>query len=418
MSGKKPVRFAGSLIPILAVVALLNMSEARGQTTVVVPASPTPEPVKSGWPGVEKSIPIVYPGQGEVTAENVLVRAGSGLNYYVCGRLTQGSKVVVREQQYGFLKIDPLPDCFSLIAADYVKAAEGSDEGVVTGMNVRVRAGAIDSEQNYAIQCKLDTGDEVHILGTVTYEMAGREQRFYKIQPPAGKAFFWVSDEYVRYIKPYEEPTAAVQEQAAPELPPPAPPAAEPLPKSQDRLEMEAIDEALKIEMRKPIAERGLAEYLAQYLALKTKTQSPDIANLVESRIREIHRQMEIQTALQKSQKIRQDYESSQQRMRELNKELSTAGQAAEGKIVEKTGLLKPSHVFSSRDLERWRLVEPSSGRNICYLLPGKVDAEVLKSKEGKIVSLSGPAVFDLRAHLDLVVVNEIHADNGAAEDK
>ena len=79
---------------------------------------------------------------------------------------------------------------------------------------------------------------------------------------------------------------------------------------------------------------------------------------------------------------------------------------------------LKPSHVFSSQDLERWRLVEPSTGRNICYLLPGKVDAEVLKSNQGKIVSLSGPAVFDLRAHLDLVVVNNIQGDGGGAEEK
>ena len=60
--------------------------------------------------------------------------------------------------------------------------------------------------------------------------------------------------------------------------------------------------------------------------------------------------------------------------------------------------------------MERWRLVDPFTGRNICYLVPGVVEAEELKNKEGNIVSVSGPAVFDVRLHMDLVVTNKIRS--------
>ena len=67
---------------------------------------------------------------------------------------------------------------------------------------------------------------------------------------------------------------------------------------------------------------------------------------------------------------------------------------------------------FRSRGMKRWLLVDPFTGRNICYLLPGVVKAEVLKSKEGEIVTISGPAVFEQRRQLDLVVVNEMRGDD------
>ena len=409
MSGKEPIRFAGKLVLILAVVGLPGAGQTYGQGTTrgVVPGRSGTEPVQSSWPGVDKSVDVVYPGEGEVTVENVLVRSGGNMNYYVCGKLTAGATVVVRDLQYGWLKIDPPKGCFSLIAAAYVKKTGEANEGVVTGTSVRVRAGAIDSDKNSAIQCQLNTGDGVHILGEVKSELFGRKQRFYKIVPPEGKAFLWVSGKYIRYLRPYKKPPKGEQTISDLELPG----SPETLPKSEDRAELKNLDKALISEMRRPIAERKLAEYLAKYLALRAKTQSSAIGNLAKARVTEIRRHIEVQMVLEESSKIRKDYESSQKRMQELYKTFGKVSGKTEERMVEKTGLLRRSYVFRSPGMKRWRLVEPLTGQNLCYLLPGAVSAEVLKSKEGKSVKLSGPAVFDLRVRLELVVVNKIQAE-------
>lgn len=407
MSGKKPTRFAGRFVLIPAVVGLLIAAQSYGQgtTTVVVPGRAAA--VQSDWPGVEKSVPIVYPGEGEVTADNVLVRSGGNLNYYVCGRLSAGGKVVVRDVQYGWLKIDPPKECFSLIAADYVKKTGGANEGVVTGTAVRVRAGAIDSDKNSAIQCQLNTGDIVEILDEVKSELFGSKQRFYKIVPPEGKAFLWVSGKYVRYIRPYKKAAEGEQTIVDLELREPA----EALPPSADRRELENLDKALISEMRRPIAERELAEHLAKYLSLRAKTTSSAIGELAKNRVTEIRRHMEVQMVLEESVKIRKDYESSQKRMQELYRTFGKVSGKTEEKLVRRTGLLRRSYVFRSQGVKRWRLVEPATGKNLCYLMPGAVSAEVLKSEEGKTVTVSGTAVFDLRVRLYLVVVNKMQAE-------
>ena len=215
MSTAKPIRFFVGLVSTLTVMTLLTAGQAHGQTTTVVIQKP--KPTASSWPGADKR--MAYPREGEITAENVLLRAGGNLNYYICGRLSKGSTVVVREAQYGWLKIDPPKGSFSLIAADYVQKTAGSDQGTVNATVVRVRAGAIDSEQNYAVQCRLNTGDKVQILGEVTSEVLGRKMCFYKIVPPAGKAFLWVSSQYVRNVGAYDPSKKKVEEEGELEYP-------------------------------------------------------------------------------------------------------------------------------------------------------------------------------------------------------
>lgn len=408
MSTDKLTRFLAGVGAILALVSLLSTGQARGQgTTVVIPDA---KPIPIGWPGTSGR--VVYPSEGEVTAENVLVRAGGNLNYYVCGKLSKGSAVVVREQQYGWLKIDPPEGCFSLIAADYVKKTGGSDEGTVSATVVRVRAGAIDSDKNYAVQCRLNTGDKVQIMGETTSEIAGQKMKFYKIVPPAGKAYLWVSTQYVRYVGAYD-PSRIILEQKpiVPDFPKVPPAQIESLPKSADREELDKLDEALRIEMRRPIAERNLAEHLTKYLSLRTKTEDASISALAKERIVEIRRYMEIQTALAKSDEIRKDYESSQERMAEMYETASKVEIRTEEKISQQAGVLRPSFAFRSRGMKRWRLVDARTRRNICYLLAGDVSEETLRDNEGELVVVSGPTVYDPRVALDLLTVKDMQTE-------
>ena len=373
-----------------------------------------------GWPKGEK---VKYPAEGQVSINKVRVRSGGGMNYYVCGVLTKGTSVVVHESRYGWLRVDAPKGTFSLIAAKYVDKT-GNDKGVVNASVVRVRAWASHSKQNYATQCRLNKGDTVRIVGQETAEINGNKMDSYKIEPPEGKAFLWISDKYVRYVGQYNPKPVAERPDVSEiaEIPDIEKvltiPATSEVPKSTDRTELQNLDDALRIEMRRPIAQRQLAEHLAKYLALEGKTKSKSIAQLSQGRIKEIRRHMEIQTALEKSASIKESYEESQKRMRELLKSSSTTARSQEKKTGEMTGRLKASYVFRRRGMQRWRLVDPFSGRNLCYIMPGKIDVDALTSAEGSIVSVSGSAVFDSKLHLDLVVADKMQSADSGAEDK
>ena len=98
MSRNRIGGIAGSLVVGLGIVGLLCGTVAHGQSTGKTTNR------AGGWPKGEK---ITYPAEGRVTANRVRVRAGSSLNYYVCGVLSRDSKVVVHEEGSGWLKIDP-----------------------------------------------------------------------------------------------------------------------------------------------------------------------------------------------------------------------------------------------------------------------------------------------------------------------
>jgi hypothetical protein len=250
-------------------------------------------------------------------------------------------------------------------------------------------------------------------------KILGKKMRFYKIVPPVGKAFFWVSSRYVRYVGPYDPSKKKVVKEEGeleypivPDFPEvPSEKEVESVPKSTQRQELDKLDEALRIEMRRPVVQRELAEHLAKYLALRAKTEDADISALAKERIVEIRRYIEVQTALQKSKEIHEDYESSQERMVELYKSVSAVEIKPEEGITDQMGLLRRSYAFRSRGAKRWRLVDVSTRRNICYLMAGKVGEEALRNNEGKVVIVSGPTVYDLRVVLELVMVNSIEGE-------
>ena len=71
--------------------------------------------------------------------------------------------------------------------------------GIVTGDNVRVRAGSIGSVKPAnadEVQVKLSRGAEVLIIG--------QRDEYYKIVPPE-QCYFWVSKQFVKKIAPATE---------------------------------------------------------------------------------------------------------------------------------------------------------------------------------------------------------------------
>ena len=392
--------------PLLALglIAVLTAGIAHAQLETT--AQPIVDPLPSSWPTGIDAAGVLYPATGQVTADELRVRAGNNQNFYVCGELPQDAEVVVVDKRLDWLKIEPPKGFFSLIAADFVKSVGETGEGLVIGKNVRVRAGAHGSKDNSAVQCKLNKQDKVKILGTVESSLEGKKTAFYKIVPPKGKAFFWVSAKYVRYLGPVG--AASVPDLNQGDEPPPTD-----LQSKQAR-ELLKLDQALLIEMERPVGQRRLAELQAKYLNMRGETESPELLAHIDKQIVEIDQQIAIQADLEKARLLRGRFHDAYVKLRRL---LESHGQEGK-KVMQFVGLLKPSHVFGAPGLKRWRLVDPESRTNICYAVPGKVAEAEIAAKEGKVVTITGPGVLDLRLYQYLVVVDKIGLGDDRPEPK
>lgn len=156
---------------------------------------------------------------GEVTgtSSQVHVRSGPSTNFYPVLRLSPGDRVNVVGEESGWYAIEPPPGCFSLISKHYVDVG-ANGEGVVNGNAVRVRAGSDLDEHRYAVQCKLDKGATVKILGE-------EDEGFLKIAAPPG-ARLWIHGDYV--VRVPADRLAAGSGAAGSESPPATKPAAAP----------------------------------------------------------------------------------------------------------------------------------------------------------------------------------------------
>lgn len=141
-------------------------------------------------------------GYGEVTANDVYVRSGDSTNHYTVCKLDAGARVAILGQRGAWFEIVPPPGTFSLISGDYVDSAD-NQTGLVSGDNVRVRAGSMLNDNKYTVQTMLKKGAPVTILGR-------NPDGFLRIKPPAG-ASLWIHSDFVARIKaaPGTVPTGA-----------------------------------------------------------------------------------------------------------------------------------------------------------------------------------------------------------------
>lgn len=171
-----------------AVVSLLSTSQLASATTTVIPARPGEEPAQL----VDQVENSRFQFVGQISAENVQVRSGPGENHYATLRVNKGSEVTVVGMKFDWLKILPPEGSYSAISKEYVKRIDGTRTGTVTASNVRVRAAGNASNLKSMVQCQLNQGDEVEILG--------EEDQYYQIKPPAD-AFLFVNQKFVTPVR-------------------------------------------------------------------------------------------------------------------------------------------------------------------------------------------------------------------------
>jgi uncharacterized protein YgiM (DUF1202 family) len=146
-----------------------------------------------------------FPFEGEVSATNVYLRSGPGVNYYPSTKLNAGDRIVVQGEKFGWYQVVPPTKCFSYIDMAKVDKQPGGKTGKVNDDKVYVRAGSDLEKGKTSTQVVLDKGATVNILG----EADG----FYKITPPPG-ASLWVSKQYVEVV-PARLKTGLVERHAA-----------------------------------------------------------------------------------------------------------------------------------------------------------------------------------------------------------
>ena len=78
------------------------------------------------------------PFEGVVVQDDVQVRCGAGMRYYVVGTVAKGARVRVEEVFYGWNKIVPPQDVYSYISKAYVDAKGDGKLGQVTADSQKV----------------------------------------------------------------------------------------------------------------------------------------------------------------------------------------------------------------------------------------------------------------------------------------
>jgi len=298
--------------------------------------------------------------QGEVTANDLYVRSGPSVNHYTIAKLHAGDRVNIVGEAGDWYEILPPPGTFSLLSADYVDSADGK-HGVVSGDNVRVRAGSLLNKNKYTVQVKLSKGAEVDIVGR-------EPDGFLRIKPPKG-ATLWVSRQYVEYV-PGErlreggmlppsavtgvEPAATGAEPSttpgddvkvassspAPggqpttepgEAAKPTEPASRPSPfaayePTTERRGLEELDTEVRSELAKPAAERRLKPFIERYQKIVEGSQDDFARRYAQARVNQL---TDMEELLETVRNVRGLVDSTDQKRREYLEERAKIRTAA-----------------------------------------------------------------------------------------
>jgi len=163
-----------------------------------------------------------FPYKAYINRADVYVRSGPGEEYYPTDKLAIGAEVeIYRHDPGGWYAIRPTDGSYTWVASRYLDPQKNR-LATVNAERVAARVGSRFSDVRDVIQVRLQKGEVVEILDTVTAaDERGGKSAWCKIAPPSGE-FRWV---YGKYVDP-EYPRDGVRRPHSAEAPPPARPAA------------------------------------------------------------------------------------------------------------------------------------------------------------------------------------------------
>lgn len=341
-----------------------------------------------------------YPYEGVVTGTGVYVRSAPGVESVPCAKVSRSDKVTVVAAEDGWLKIEPVQGCFSVIDKDKVSRSVTGAFGTVTAQRAFVRAGGELSQKRYpVIQRILRRGDEVRVRG-----QAGD---YFVIQPPKG-AYFFISAEYVARAGTVEAPAPETQ----------VPPSAEqtvtatepPEELKKVKRQWDQAEEALQAEYQTPFEQRDYQKLIEQYRQIEAP-EDHHLQPFIEARIAFLEGEIERRKELQDLESYIEEATARQQRLKELRAKIEMGPGPTTKPAVEYAakGVLTPSELFpgGAAAPKRYILRDPDSGRITAYVqcTTGLVD---LGDHAGSYVGIFGTKEFNEELMLDLVEARQV----------
>ena len=397
-----------------------SVSDEAASTAVATSAETTAEDrtTEGAYAAVEGYI-------ARVTGSEVNIRSGPAQVYYPVGKLQKGQRVLVRQEMFGlWAKIEPPIQSFSYIAKEFV-TLEGSIgliegkpiRGVVTGENVRVRAGStgtVKPANADEVQTKLSSGHEVWVLGV--------RDAYYKIVPPPG-CYFYTSINFLDRVGPLTKADLALhrmklQREVIQTILDSSEMVVEDAPESVRFTEATPLSEReafLKLEQRfrdeaaKPIAQRDFVQIKKELAELTQKSLNPEIKTAGQILEQQVRRANLVVSTWKRSKEQDRNLQGVLGQIRQQMQYIAAAesmNRSEDGEVMM-TGRLEPSALFPPGSSQRRFLLLDESGKIAYYAVSGRNGLD-LAEYTGKLVSVMGPSRFDSFSHSRILAVRNL----------
>ena len=397
-----------SLLTAVFSASIFGALCATGVSAQVAPPSAQPEVANSRFQFL-----------GATNAASVQIRSGPGENYYATAKVDKGMPVTVVGVKFDWLKIVPPEGSYSVVAKAFVSREGAASTGKVTADTLNVRAGSNMVPMKVTVQCKLQKGAEVQIIG--------EQDEYYMIKPPA-EAYLYIHQKFVDPVKQInEKPIASAAGNNAPTTRPimatntdtvPAPTTqpvtvdVKPIEPPVDHVALVmAAYEKFEVEAKaadaKPLAERPYPELIdickklmgSQYLPAQNKIQADVLLQCLVIK----NRNREQWLATQK------DMAAAADKLVKTQQERAVAQDKVDAGITTFTalGLLQASAVQPGENQTLYRITDPATGRSLCYI---RTNDPKFATFIDKFVGVKGELVTDAQLSLKTVNATDIQA--------
>jgi uncharacterized protein YgiM (DUF1202 family) len=378
---------------------------------------------------------------GVVNSNSVYVRSGPGENYYPTLKLDKGAQVTVVGIKFDWLKILPPEGSFSYVAKVHVTRRGDGSVGRVSRPELIVKAGSTLNTLKYAVQSKLNEGEDVQIIG--------EQDEYFKIKPPKD-AYLYVNKQFVDPVKPikvaathdasddaagsdasataHEAGTDAVaanadthatvtpnttaanaagSDHAAAPSTQPADATASAAPKQPssdvlfDQLEAEFLTAS-----KQPLDQQPVASLFKQYQDLSAHSDLPEsMRRIADRRIATLKLRSEALEELKKARAADAAAAKLQQARVAEQQELEQRIKANDVKIYTAVGTLRTSSLQNSNET-LYRLTDPNTGRTVVYIRSSDTKTAGLL---GQFIGVKGSITTDA-AGMKIITPTDVEA--------
>jgi uncharacterized protein YgiM (DUF1202 family) len=390
-----------------------------------------------------------YQIDGIVNVDSVYVRSGPGEGYYPTQTLAKGVAITVVGIKFDWLKILPPDNSFSYVGAVFVDRSADGTTGKINRNDVNIRAGSLVNAMKTTVQTRLNSGDEVRIIG--------KEDEYLKIKSPAG-AYLYINKQYVTVARPAladtatptnatpnltvskhesvaadnqkpslnasgssiaesgaivtQTPTTAPSQQVA-ASPTTNPSSVAAVPSTQPAQMVAAVlpppsaeelfaqDEATFTQISKqPLDSQPIDELMGKYQTIaSSETLSDELKNVVNIRLATLKARLDNKAKLVEIRRLEKLDKARQLALQAEQQELAERLKQNQIQVFVAVGQLQPSSLQVGGGT-LYRLVDPATGRTEIYV---RTSDPKITGLMGQFVGVNGPATDDPQLSLRVI---------------